>query len=149
MKKHVYIEPQTISTEEKPIGFPQDCSFWQPLWAKFSIKATMMDIHCWAVESEVRVQLGTRMKEIEQVQGTETITFQVELTEEIIDWMSVESFDEHGGLKWFTIFLYDALEELLLIVGHYGGEVVFYPQKDKEIDEVRAFFKGNVIVNIS
>ena len=44
-------------------------------------------------------------------------------------------------------FLYDARGELLLIVGHYGGEVIFYPQKDMEIDEVRAFFKENVIVN--
>ena len=63
-----------------------------------------MDIHCWAVEREVRVQLGVRMKEIRQVPGTETIAFQTELTEEIIDWMSEESFDERGGLKWFTIF---------------------------------------------
>ncbi len=149
MKKHVYMAPQTISTEDKMLGFPEDCSFWQPLWAKFSRQATTMDIHCWSVENEVRVQLGTRMKELGPVTGTETVAFQVELTADIIDWMSVQSFDMRGGLKWFTIFLYDALGEHVLIVGHYGGEVIFYPRKDSEIDEVRAFFSGNVLVNSS
>ncbi len=148
LKKHVYIAPQTISTEYKS-GFPQDISFWQPLWEKFSWKATTMEIHCWAEEHEVQAQLGLRMKEIGQVRGTKTVAFKIELTEATIDWMSNESFDKRGGLKWFTIFLYDTLGNLLLIVGHYGGEVVFYPQKDAEIDEVRAFFKGNTIVNSS
>ncbi|WP_203246999.1 hypothetical protein [Sporosarcina beigongshangi] len=147
MKKHVYIGPQTISTKEKS-GFPQDISFWQPLWAKFSRQASTMDIHCWAVESEARVQLGTRMKEVGQVQGTKTIAFQAELTEEIIDWMSTESFDKHGGLKWFSIFLYDSFGELVLIVGHYGGEVVFYLQQKAEIDEVKSFFEGDFTIHV-
>ena len=148
MKKQVYIAPQTISTEEKS-GFPQDISFWQPLWEKFSWKAATMEIHCWTEEHEIQEQLGVRMMEIGQVRGTKTIAFKIELTEATIDWISNESFDTGGGLKWFSIFLYDALGELVLIVGHYGGEIVFYPEEDREIEEIRSFFKGKIIVNIS
>ena len=32
MKRQVYIESETISTDEK-YGFPKDTSFWEPLWS--------------------------------------------------------------------------------------------------------------------
>ena len=39
MRRHLYIAPKIISTEEKQIGFPEDVSFWEQLWSMFSKKA--------------------------------------------------------------------------------------------------------------
>lgn len=148
MTKQVYLAPETISTAEKQIGFPADTSFWQPLWMKFSARATMMEIHCWAVENEVRTQLGAQMKEVGKVQGTETIAFQAGLSKDINEWMATQSYDIHGGLKWFSIFLVDAQGNQLASIEHYGGEITFYAKDDLEIEEVKSFFRGELIVHV-
>jgi hypothetical protein len=147
VNKQMYISPQTISTDEKS-SFPVNTSFWEPIWSKFSKKAATMEIHCWNSENDVIDQLGEKMKNNGKVNGTETISFTTDLTEEIIDWMRTQSYDARGGLKWFSIFLFDSIGERVAIIGHYGSEIIFYPENDNEIKEIKSFFDEEVTFHI-
>ena len=62
--------------------------------------------------------------------------------------MATQSYDEHGGLKWFSIFLYNALGDCVISIGHYGSEIVFYPENEREIEKVKSLFKGQFSVNV-
>lgn len=138
MRKQVYIASKIISTEEKQIGFTKDISFWASLWSMFSKKATTMEIHCWAVEKEIREQLTEKMTEKGPIE--ETVVYQSKITDDVIDWMLADSYDVRGGLKWFSLFLFDASQVRILNIEHYGGEIVFYPENDEEIEKVKSFF---------
>lgn len=83
-----------------------------------------------------------------KVNGTETVAFTTDVTEDIIDWMATQSYDVRGGLKWFSIFLFDSLGNRILNVGHYGSEIIFYPDDENEVEELKSFFHGELIVNI-
>lgn len=139
MRKQVYIASKIISTEDKQLGFPVDISFWAPLWSMFAKKAATMEIHCWAVEKEVCEQLDEKMIEMGKIE--ETVVYQSELTNDLVDWMLADSYDVRGGLKWFSIFLFNASQVRILNVGHYGSEIVFYPENDEEIEKVKTFFR--------
>ncbi|MHA6260220.1 hypothetical protein ACXYMX_09935 [Sporosarcina sp. CAU 1771] len=146
MRKHVYIAPKTISTEEKQIGFPEDSSFWNSLWSMFSKKAATMEIHCWVVEKEIREQLDDKMIKTGTIE--ETIVYHSELTDDLVDWVLADSYDIRGGLKWFSIFLFDVSGVNILTVGHYGGEIVFYPENDEEIEKVKSFFEEDTAFTV-
>lgn len=147
MKRHVYIAPQSISTDEKT-SFPVDTSFWKPLWSMLSKKAVAMEIHCWIEEVGVAKQLEEKMVNKGQVPGTETLAFSVDLTDGMVAWMATESYDKRGGLRWFSIFLYDSFGESVGSIGHYGGEIVFYPENEEEKEEVKSFFKGEFVFHL-
>jgi hypothetical protein len=123
----------------------QDYSWWFELVRKIGHQADIFEIRCWSDESEAIAtgrQFGMQLENIE----TTELVFQGPISEEFLEYICENGFDENGGLKWFTIIFYQG-EQPLFHSEHYGTEPYVFLKTKKEAHKLEQWSKQYSIIN--
>ncbi|MDD4437754.1 MAG: hypothetical protein PHS04_06955 [Tissierellia bacterium] len=123
----------------------QDYSWWIALVSKIASQVDKFEIRCWSDETEAIVTGQQFGEQLENIETTELV-FQGQISEAFLGHIYVDGFDENGGLKWFTINLYQG-EELLFHSGHYGTEPFVFVKTKEKAQQLEGWSKQYPIIS--
>lgn len=121
----------------------QDYKYWFTLIEYFIKSANSLEIHLWNEEVETikELRLKTDLKKI-SLERLNMVSFVGDINPKLINYILKESFNNHGEVKWFSIFLKNK-GNLFFESSHWGSEINIENPNENEIKMIKSVLPKN------
>lgn len=121
----------------------QDYKYWFSLIEYFIKFADSIEFHLWNEEVKTinELSLKTVLKRI-GLEHLKMVSFVGDINQNLINYILKESLNDHGEIKWFSIFLkYDG--NCFFETSHWGSEINIENPDENEIKIIKSVLPKN------
>ncbi|MEK4245251.1 hypothetical protein MKZ20_07880 [Psychrobacillus sp. FSL K6-2684] len=121
----------------------QDYKYWFSFIKYFIKSADSIEFHLWNEEVETikELSLKTDLKKI-CLDRLKMVSFVGDINQNLINYILEESLNNHGEVKWFSIFL-KFKGNLFFESSHWGSEINIENPNENEINMIKSVLPKN------
>lgn len=121
-RSYLYFSNSRYRKTDNGLMIPDCYDFWESLASYLLMRCNKFRIDCYRNEDEAIASASMYSKPIAS-QVANMLIFEGDITEEFINEIISNPFDQDGKIKWFSLFLRND-NERVLSCEHYGSEFV-------------------------
>ncbi|MEK5216469.1 MULTISPECIES: hypothetical protein [Bacillales] len=135
-----------INLTEKNVDF-QSYKYWFLLIDYYIKTANFIEFHVWndEVETIEELSLKTNLEKID-LYPMKMVCFQGDINKNLINFISQESLNQNGDIKWFSLFL-KCNGNCFFESSHWGSEINVENPDKNEIKMLKDMMPKNAVFN--